>query len=54
MKGWPVSARMSDAGGPFLLKGFGVLGHTQFIELDPKNNEFNLNFSVFEVQQMKH
>lgn len=27
----PMSARMSDAGGPFLLKSFGVLGHILFI-----------------------
>ena len=27
----PVSARMCDTGGPFLLKGFGVLGHILFI-----------------------
>jgi hypothetical protein len=27
MEGCPVSARMSDAGGPFFLEGLGVLGH---------------------------
>ena len=27
----PVSARRRNAGGPFLLKGFGVLGHILFI-----------------------
>ena len=32
MKRRPVSARMSDAGGPFLLKGLGVLGHILFID----------------------
>jgi hypothetical protein len=32
MKGCPVSARMSNAGDPFLLKGFGVLGHILFID----------------------
>ena len=31
MKCCPVSARMCDAGNPFLLKGFGVLGHILFI-----------------------
>ena len=31
MEGCPVSARMRDAGGPFLLKGFRVLGHILFI-----------------------
>ncbi len=31
MESCPVSARMRDAGGPFLLKGFGVLGHILFI-----------------------
>lgn len=32
MKCCPVSARMRNAGGPFLLKGFGVLGHASFID----------------------
>ncbi len=27
----PVSARMCNAGSPFLLKGFGILGHILFI-----------------------
>ena len=31
MKGIPMSTRMSDAGGPFFLKGLGVLGHMLFI-----------------------
>ena len=36
MKGCPVSARMCDAGGPFLLKGFGVLGHMLFIDCESR------------------
>ena len=31
MESCPVSARMRDAGGPFLLEGFGVSGHMLFI-----------------------
>ena len=31
MKGIPMSTRMSNAGGPFLLKGLEVLGHMLFI-----------------------
>lgn len=31
MKGCPVSACVSDAGGPFLLEGLGVLGHPSVI-----------------------
>ena len=31
MKCRPVSARMRDAGGPFLLKRYGVFGHHVFI-----------------------
>lgn len=34
MKGCPVSARMRDAGSPFLLKGAGVLGHILFIDCE--------------------
>ena len=51
MKGCPVSARMRDAGCPFLLEGFGVLGHTTFIGHLKYLIEFtlvlfvNLNFS---------
>lgn len=36
MKGCPVSARMCDAGGPFLLEGFGVLGHMLFIDCESR------------------
>ena len=36
MKGCPVSARMCDAGGPFLLKGAGVLGHMLFIDCESR------------------
>jgi hypothetical protein len=32
MEGCPVSARMCNAGSPFLLKGLGVLGHMLFID----------------------
>jgi hypothetical protein len=32
----PVSTRMRDTGGPFLLKSFGVLGHMLFIDCESR------------------
>lgn len=40
MKCCPVSARMGDAGGPFLLEGFGVLRHILFINLECADKGF--------------
>ncbi len=40
MEGCPVSARMSNAGAPFLLKGFRVLGHIPFINSGSGGNGF--------------
>lgn len=37
---------MCDAGSPFLLKGFGVLGHILFINSGCAKNEFKLNKST--------
>ena len=45
MKGCPVSARMRDAGGPFLLKGFGVLGHMPFIDCESRIDALILDLS---------
>jgi hypothetical protein len=42
MESCPVSARMRDAGGPFLLKGLGVLGHPSFIGRQKYLTEFTL------------
>jgi hypothetical protein len=36
MKCCPVSARMRDAGSPFLLKGVGVLRHMLFIDCESR------------------
>ena len=41
----PVSARMCDAGGPFLLEGFGVLGHMLFIDCESRIDALILDLS---------
>ena len=40
MKSRPMSARMFNAGIPFLLKSFRVLGHTLFIDCSLLAHEF--------------
>lgn len=40
MESCPVTARMCDASGPFLLKGFKVLGHPLLIQATPPCFEF--------------
>ena len=47
MEGCPVSARMRDAGGPFLLKGFGVLWHILFIKSGCADGEFISDLFLF-------
>lgn len=39
----PMSARMCDAGNPFLLKSFRVLGHPTFISSVDTSNRFICN-----------
>ena len=43
MKCCPVSTRMRDTGGPFLLKSFGVLGHSSFIKCSQASRGYFLN-----------
>ena len=45
MEACPVSARMCDAGGPFLLEGFGVLGHMPFIDYESRIDALILDLS---------
>ena len=42
----PVSARMRNAGGPFLLEWLGILGHILFINSGCASSGFNLNKST--------